>query len=64
MYGGPPYVQVGTKHVMWSFLTLQVGPDETDPRPNPDPYPDPTPSGGRLEVGTRSAGAVLPYIHR
>ena len=33
------------------------------PRPTPDPRPKPHAFGG-LEVGSRSAGAVLPYIHR
>ena len=64
MYGGSPYVQVGTTRRVWSISTLHVGPDKPDPRPNPKPNPNPNPNPNPLaglEVGTRSAGGLHRY---
>ena len=52
----PIYVQAREKRRFWC-------PDQPDPRPDPDPNPSPSPLGAR-GLRSRSAGAILPYLHR
>ena len=58
---GAPYLQdlpanIFLQDAVWPTSTFHVGPDQPDPRPNPNQNPNRL--WGRLEVGSRSAGAV------